>query len=165
MFSYIEFLILKTMKLLSFKSIKNISTVLLFLMGLHSLTIHGIAESFIYCIEADGEINIESTSDFTLGFEKKKDLHDENLNNHEHSGADIHQTPESHQDFSITESCTKDNRVNRFDQDKTIEKINNDLYQLVSILPNSAKKQLAEFIPPIIEHQELASLRTVVLLN
>ena len=68
-------------------------------------------------------------------------------------------------DLELDETCAKDNRVNRFNQDKTIEKINNDLYQLVLILPNSAKKQLTEFIPPIIEHKELASLRTVVLLN
>ncbi|MEO9887034.1 MAG: hypothetical protein ABJR05_14655 [Balneola sp.] len=153
------------MTIFSFKFIKNISTALLLLMGLHSLTIHGIAESFIYCIEADGEINIESTSDFTLGFESKMDKHDESLNNHEHSGADIHQTPENHQDFSITESCIKDNRVNRLDQNKTIEKIYTDLYQSFSFLPNSAKKQKTSFIPPNIEQQDLASLETVVLLN
>lgn len=153
------------MRIFSFKFIKKTSIALLLLMGIHSLTIHGIAESLIYCIEADGEINIESTSSFTLGFESKMDLHDESLYGHEHSGTDIHQTPESHQDFSIIETCSKDNRVNRFDQNKTVQKINDDLYQLVSILPNSAKKQLAEFIPPIIEQQDLASLRTVVLLN
>jgi len=153
------------MRIFSFKFIKNISVALLLLMGLHSLTIHGVAESFIYCIEADGEINIESTSDFTLGFESKKDVHDDSQKNHEHSGADIHQTPEKHQDFSITESCIKDNRVNRFDQNKTIDKINNDLYRSVSILPTSANKQLTTFIPPIIEQQELVALETIVLLN
>ena len=153
------------MTIFSFKFIKNISTALLLLMGFHSLTIHGIAESFIYCIEADGEINIESTSDFTLGFESKMDKHDESLNNHEHSGADIHQTPEKHQDFSITESCIKDNRVNRLDQNIAIEKIYTDLYQSFSFLPNSAKKQKTSFIPPNIEQQDLASLETVVLLN
>jgi len=153
------------MTIFSFKLIKNISTALLLLMGLHSLTIHGIAESFIYCIEADGEINIESTSDFTLGFESKIEKHDESLNNHEHSGADIHQTPENHQDFSITESCIKDNRVNRLNQNKTIDKIITDLYQSVSILPETASNQLAVFIPPIIEQQEITILATVVLLN
>lgn len=153
------------MRIFSFKFIKKASIALLLLMGIHSFTIHGIAESFIYCIEADGEINIESKSDFTLGFESKMDVHYDVLDNHEHSGVDIHQTPEKHQDFSITETCSKDNRVNRFDQNKTVQKINNDLYQLVSILPNTASKQLAVFIPPIFEQQYLASLETVVLLN
>ncbi len=143
--------------------IRYSSVLLLLVMSLHTLSIHGFMESLVYCTEADGEINIESNASFSIAYKSKADLH--NSINHEHTTADIHQTPDNHNDFSLSETCTMENRVNRFDQTKAVQKISNDLYQSVSILPNTASKQLAEFIPPIIEQQDLASLRTVVLLN
>lgn len=134
-------------------------------MSLHALSIHGFTKSLIYCIEADGEVNIESSASFSIAYESEADLHHLSSIDHEHKTADIHQTPDSHNDFSLSENCIKENRVNRFDQTKIVQKIRNDLFQSVSILPNTASKQLAIFIPPIIEQQDLASLATVVLLN
>ncbi len=135
-------------------------------LSLHALTAHGFANSLVYCFEENGDINIESTSLLSFGIASDCDLHADII--FSDTDAEFHSDSDyciECNDLELDETCAKDNRVNRFDQDKSIEKINNDLYQLVSILPNSAKKQLSEFIPPIIEHQELASLRTVVLLN
>lgn len=146
--------------------IKVTSAALLLFFSIHSLSVHGFADSLIYCFESNGDINIESTSSLSFGIASDCDLHADII--FSDTDAEFHSDSDyciECNDLELDETCAKDNRVNRFDQDKSIEKINNDLYQLVSILPNSAKKQLSEFIPPIIEHQELASLRTVVLLN
>lgn len=141
------------------------SVMLLLVMSMHALSIHGFAESLIYCVEADGEVNIESNNALSIVYKSEADFHHSSQIDHKHSSADIHQTPDNHNDFSLSEICVKENRVNRFDQDKTVQKINNDLYRSVSILPTSANKQLTTFIPPIIEQQELVALETIVLLN
>ncbi len=146
--------------------IKVTSAVLLLFFSMHSLSVHGFADSLIYCFESNGDIKIESTSPLSLGIASDCDLHadvilsDTNAEFHSDSDYCI-----DCNDVELAETCSKDNRVNRFDQNKTVQKINNDLYQLVSILPNSASNQLAVFIPPIIEEQEITILATVVLLN
>ena len=114
----------------------------------------------------NGDINIESTSPLSFGIAFDCVLHADII--FSDTEAEFHSDSDyciDCNDLELDETCAKDNRVNRFDQNKTIQKINNDLYQSVSILPNSANKQLAVFIPPIIEQQEITTLATVVLLN
>lgn len=150
----------------SSKILKAISVALLLFFSLHSFSVHGFADSLIYCFESNGDINIESTSSFSLGTTSDCDEYINVI--HSETEAEYHSDSDhcfDCDDVEISETCIKENRVNRFDQNKTIYKIITDLYQSASILPETASNQLAVFIPPIIEQQDLASLETVVLLN
>jgi Mg2+/Co2+ transporter CorB len=150
----------------SSKILKAISVALLLFFSLHSFSVHGFADSLIYCFESNGDINIESASSFSLGTTSDCDEYINDI--HSETEAEYHSDSDhcfDCDDVEISETCIKENRVNRLDQNKTIEKIYTDLYQSFSFLPNSAKKQKTSFIPPNIEQQDLASLETVVLLN
>lgn len=143
----------------SHKKLRTISAVLLLGIVWHAFSIHGFSKSLIYCFEQNGEINIETFCDVEVS-----ESSDTNSSIDSNNIATLHHSNSSHRDVSISEICPMTNKSG-FDQDKTVQKISNDLYRSVSILPTSANKQLATFIPPIIEQQELTFLETVVLLN
>ena len=142
---------------------KVVSALLLLGIGWHTLSVHGFSESVVYCFEADGDINIESKSDFIFGFENEHKVHDDA--HHKHEGAEYHASPESHRDVELSETCTKDNRISRFDQDSALDFLAFNNNRSGSYLPNSALDQLHTFIPSNATYQSAFSLKTVVLLN
>ncbi len=142
---------------------KVVSALLLVGIGWHTLFVHGFSESLVYCFEADGDINIESKSDFIFGFENEQKVHDET--HHQHEGAEYHASPESHRDVGLSETCIKDNRINRFDQSSALVFLAFNNNRTDSFLPKSALDQRHTFIPTDAEYHTVLSLKTVVLLN
>lgn len=135
------------------------------LMGIcwHALSVHGISESLIYCFESDGDINIESKSDIFFGFKSEQKVHKNDT--HQHTGTEYHTSSESHRDVELSETCIKDNRTNRFDQDSALGFLAFENNRIDFYLPGSALEQTHSFIPSNAEHQSITSLKTVVLLN
>jgi len=143
--------------------IKPIALLLVSVFGLHVLSAHAITDNLVYCFEENGDVNIESKSDFVFGFNSEQKVHD--VNNHQHEGAEYHAAPESHKDVEILNTHIKDTRNSRFDLDSTLGFLAFQNNQVDSYLPNSALKQTHSFTPSLAEFQSTLSLKTVVLLN
>ncbi len=148
----------------SYKILRAISAGLLLIICWHAISVHGLTESLVYCYESDGSMNIEATSDFSLGFANEKKIHADD-DQHQHEGAEYHFVPESHRDVELSENCIKDIRTSRFDQSSVVEFLAFVNNSNEGFLPKSAFKQLHTFIPADIDYQAITSLKTVVLLN
>ena len=142
---------------------KVVSTLLLLGIGWHTLSVHGFSGSLVYCFESDGDINIESKSDFIFGFKSEQKVHDND--HHQHEGAEYHASPESHRDVELSETCNKDTRTNRFDQDSALDFLAFENKRIDAFLPKSALNQIHSFTPSNAEYQSALSLKTVVLRN
>lgn len=146
------------------KSVKKTTAyLLLIVLHLHALSIHSFAETLVYCFEENGDVNVESTIDYGIGIKSEDSAHQEENHNHEKSV--FHQNEETHKDVPVSLLCSKDDRVNRFDQKKVISGLVKGVFQRSEITPASRFRQIHTFIPPDIEDQETANLQTVVLLN
>ncbi len=128
----------------------------------HAFSIHGFAEALVYCVEDDGQINIESKAEFSAGFETEMDLHFDDTNLEHKPG--INRPFETHQDYLVSESCVKDNRVNRFEQVVSIQLLKNGVFNLKSQLPDVAFAQSISFIPPIKEQSSIQVLQSIILI-
>lgn len=142
---------------------KPTAFLLLLIFCLHALSIHSFAETLVYCFEENGDVNVESTVDYGIGIKSEDSAHQEE--NHNHEGSVYHQNEDTHKDVPVSLLCSKDDRVNRFDQKKAISGLVNGVYQRSEITPASRFRQIHTFIPPDIQDQETANLQTVVLLN
>ena len=142
---------------------KPITFLLVGVLALHVLSAHAITDNLVYCFEENGDVNIESKSDFMFGFKSEQKVHD--VSNHQHDGAEFHASPESHRDVEILNTYIKDTRTNRFDQSSALGSLAIQNNQVDSYLPNSALKQTHSFTPSLAEFQSTLSLKTVVLLN
>lgn len=151
---------LKRIKILK----KLVSTVLLLVMGWHTLSVHGLGESLIYCYEADGSVNIETKCDLPVSISSEHMMHAD-ANHHEHEGTEYHQDSDEHYDIEIAETCIKDNRTNRFDQDLALSYLVFQNNKVDMYLPISALDQTHSFVPSEADYQSVISLKTVVLLN
>lgn len=117
----------------------------------------------MYCFEENGDVNVESTVDYGIGMKSEDSAHQEE--NHDHEESVYHQNEETHKDVAVSLLCSKDDRVNRFDQKKVVTGLERGVYQKSEIILSSRFRQTHTFIPPDIEDQETANLQTVVLLN
>jgi hypothetical protein len=142
---------------------KPIAYLLLIVLNLHALSIHSFAETLVYCFEENGDVNVESSVDLGIGMSSENDVHEKE--SHDHKESVFHQEEDSHNDVPVSLLCSKDDRVNRFDQKKAISGLANGVFQKSEITPASRFRQIHTFIPPDIEDQETANLQTVVLLN
>lgn len=143
---------------------KIISALILLATGWHTLSVHGLGESLIYCHESDGSINIETDCDLPISISSEHILHAE-TNHHEHEGVEYHIDSPDHFDVEIAETCIKDNRTNRFDQNSTLEFLLLQNNQNDSYLSSSALEQTHSFTTSNAEYQSALSLKTVVLRN
>lgn len=143
--------------------LKPIAYFLLVVLNLHALSIHSFAESLVYCFEANGDVNVESTVDLGLGMSSETDVHTKE--SHAEGESVFHQENDAHKDVAVTLLCSKDDRVNRFNQKKVVTNLKNFVYRNSEISAPSRFIQKHTFIPPDIEDQETANLQTVVLLN
>ena len=151
---------LKRIKILK----KLVSTVLLLVMGWHTLSVHGLGESLIYCYEADGSVNIETKCDLPVSISSEHFKHAD-VNHHEHEGLEYHIDSPDHFDVEIAETCIKNSRTNRFDQDSALNYLVFQNNKVDTYLPISALDQTHSFVPSEAEYQSVISLKTVVLLN
>lgn len=94
---------------------------LVFVLAMHTLTVHGFTESLVYCFEGNGDVNLESTSSYSLGFTKKSDVHSEISHSHNQNDHVIHASDEGHKDVDVSLICSKDNNLNRLNKDKVIQ--------------------------------------------
>lgn len=137
---------------------KNLSILLLLVIGLHSLIIDGLGESLIYCFESDGSINIETKCDAAENFNVNNDKHD-------HFGYEYHDSADGHFDLQILDTCVKDTRTNRLEQNSALDLLAFQNKRTISYLPSSTLDQLHSYVPSDAEYQSALSLKTVVLLN
>lgn len=151
---------LKRIKILK----KLVSTVLLLVMGWHTLSVHGLGESLIYCYEADGSVNIETKCDLPVSISSEHFKHAD-VNHHEHEGLEYHIDSPDHFDVEIAETCIKNSHTNRFDQDSALNYLVFQNNKVDTYLPISALDQTHSFVPSEAEYQSVISLKTVVLLN
>jgi hypothetical protein len=137
---------------------------LLIVFAMHVLSVHSLAESLVYCFEENGDVNIESITDFGILFESEADVHEEESHDHERNSV-FHKDNDNHRDIPLTLLCAKEDKLNRFDQQKAVADLISGFFQRVEISPSSRFAQRKTFIPPIIENPLTLSLQTVVLLN
>ncbi|MEL7832859.1 hypothetical protein [Fodinibius sp. Rm-B-1B1-1] len=142
------------------KSLKSITLALLFLFGLHFLSIHGFVDSLVYCFEEDGQINIESEVGSIFSFPSEDVVHAEDQHVHEEPTFD--NVEDSHHDVSLSLICSKEQQTTRFDQERTLKFLDGILNSKVENLPQSRVFQLVSYSPPLIEDTITASLKTVV---
>ncbi|WP_441000447.1 hypothetical protein [Fodinibius sp. SL11] len=142
------------------KSLKGITLALLFLFGIHFLSIHGFVDSLVYCFEENGQINIESevSSIFTIPAEDVVHAEDQ----HVHEEPTFNAVEDSHHDVSLSLICSKEQQTTRFDQERTLKFLDGILNSKVENLPQSRVFQLVSYAPPLIEDTITASLKTVV---
>jgi hypothetical protein len=141
-----------------------ISAVLLLGIGWHTLSIHGLGESLIYCYESDGSVNIETKCDLPVSISSEHIIHADKIH-HVHDGTEYHQDSDDHYDVEIAETCIKDNRTNRFDQDSALDFLAFKNKRIDAFLSKSALNQIHSFTPSNAEYQSALSLKTVVLRN
>ena len=142
------------------KSLKGITLALLFLFGLHFLSIHGFVDSLVYCFEEDGQINIESEAGSIFSIPSEDVIHAEDLHNHQ--SPTLKTDFDSHHDMQLSLICSEEQQVTRFDQERTLKFLDGILYSTVENLPQSRVFQLVSYAPPLIEDTITASLKTVV---
>ena len=142
------------------KSLKGITLALLFLFGLHFLSIHGFVDSLVYCFEENGQINIESKAGSIFSIPSEDVVHAEDQ--HDHDELTFDAVDDSHHDVSLSLICSKEQQTTRFDQERTLKFLNGILYSTVENLPQSRVFQLVSYTPPLIEDTITTSLKTVV---
>ncbi|HLR33052.1 MAG TPA: hypothetical protein VK074_11215 [Fodinibius sp.] len=142
------------------KSLKGITLALLFLFGLHFLSIHGLVDSLVYCFEENGQINIESEVGSIFSIPSEDVLHAED--HHDHETPTFDTAGDSHHDVALSQICSKEQRITRFDQERTLKVLDGILYSKVEHLPQSRVFHLVSYAPPLIEDAITASLSTVV---
>lgn len=145
------------------KSIRGIAVALVMLMGMHVFSIHSFAEALVYCFEEDGQVNIESEAGSLLSIPGEEHLHAETT--HQHDTPTFDAADENHNDIALSLICSKEQRITRFDQERTQKFLDSVLTTAIEALPRSRVFQLVAFIPPSIENVITTSLKTVVLLN
>lgn len=143
---------------------KVISALILLTTGWHTFSVHGLGEYLIYCYESDGSVNIETKCDLPVSISSEHFKHAD-VNHHEHEGLEYHIDSPDHFDVEIAETCIKDNRTNRFDQDSALNYLVFQNNKVDTYLPISALDQTHSFVPSEAEYQSVISLKTVVLLN
>lgn len=143
------------------KSLKGITLALLFLFGLHFFSIHGFVDSLVYCFEENGDVNIESKTDLGIFFNSEAEVHENDGHDHQQESV-FHQDNEHHRDVPISLVCAKEDKLNRFDQERTLKFLDGILYSKVEHLPQSRVFHLVSYAPPLIEDAITASLSTVV---
>lgn len=143
---------------------KIISALILLATGWHTFSVHGLGEYLIYCYESDGSVNIETKCDLPVSISSEHFKHAD-VNHHEHEGLEYHIDSPDHFDVEIAETCIKDNRTNRFDQDSALNYLVFQNNKVDTYLPISALDQTHSFVPSEAEYQSVISLKTVVLLN
>ena len=143
---------------------KITSNILLAIFVIHLFSIHGFAESLVYCFEENGDVNIESTSDLGIFFDGEAEVHEKESHDHEQESV-FHQDNDDHRDVSISLLCAKEDKINRFDQQKTFSDLKRAVFQKTEITPNSRSAQQTVFIPPVKENSITSNLQTIVLLN
>ncbi|MEX0944943.1 MAG: hypothetical protein WDZ38_04655 [Balneolaceae bacterium] len=142
---------------------RSIAKLLLFVFVMHAFSIHGFAESLVYCFEENGDVNIESTSDLGSFLDSEAEVHGKESHDHEQESV-FHQDNEHHLDVSISLLCAKEDRLNRFDQHKTVSDLKRAISQKMEITPISRFAQQTVFIPPIKENSITSILQIIVLL-
>ncbi len=96
---------------------------LVFAFSLHALAAHGFADSLVYCFEDNGDVNIESISDYSLGFAKKSDTHSDIDHSHAQNDQVIHESDDGHKDVDIEVFCHEENTITRSDFEIDIKPI------------------------------------------
>ena len=145
------------------KSLRGISIALVVLFGMHILSIHSFAEALVYCFEESGQVNVESEIGSLFSIPSEDVLHEKQ--SHDHEESTFHATADSHNDVSLSLICSKEQKVTRFDQERTLKFLDGILSTAIEELPRSRVFQLTSFIPPLIEDLITTNLHTVVLLN
>jgi hypothetical protein len=142
------------------KSLQGITLALLFLFGLHFLSIHGFVDSLVYCFEENGQINIESEAGSIFSIPSEDVVHAKDA--HQHTTPTLKADLDNHHDLPLSLNCAKEQQTTRFDQERTLKLLDGILNSKVENLPQSRVFQLVSYTPPLIEDTITASLKTVV---
>jgi hypothetical protein len=137
---------------------------LLLVFAIHALSVHSLAESLVYCFEENGDVNIESISDSGIFFNSESEVHEEESHDHEQESV-FHENRDDHRDVPISLLCAKEDKLNRFDQQKTVTDLKRAVFEKSEIKTASRSIQQIAFLPPIIENPIISNIQTVVLLN
>ncbi|MFY0696734.1 MAG: hypothetical protein JXR11_02660 [Balneola sp.] len=138
---------------------------LVFVLSLHALAAHGFADSLVYCFEDNGDVNIESTSDYSLGFAKKSEAHSEIDHSHTQNDPVIHASDDGHKDIDIGVFCPEENTITRSDFEKDIKPILIETYVIdVDYALYTSNSRLALSSNPFFLDNLSKSLSTIVLL-
>jgi hypothetical protein len=134
---------------------------------MHVLSVHSLAESLVYCFEDNGDVNVESKAELGILFNSKSEVHENVTHDHDYKNEEsvFHQDKDDHRDVPISLLCAKEDKLNRFDQQKTIADLKRAVSQKNETAPASRSSQQTIFLPPVIENAITTNLQTVVLLN
>ena len=148
------------------KIYKISARLLLIIFAMHVLSVHSLAESLVYCFEDNGDVNVESKAELGILFNSKSEVHENVTHDHDYNEeAVLHQGNDDHQDVPISLLCAKEDKLNRFDQQKTVADLKRAFFQESEITLASRSLQQTIFLPPVIENSITTNLQTVVLLN
>lgn len=146
------------------KIYKISARLLLIIFAMHVLSVHSLAESLVYCFEDNGDVNVESKAELGVFFSSEAEVHENDGHDHEQETV-FHQDSDHHRDVPISLLCAKEDKLNRFDQQKTVADLKRAVFQKSEITPASRSLQQTIFLPPVIENSITTNLQTVVLLN
>ncbi|MCH2451159.1 MAG: hypothetical protein MK198_13585 [Gracilimonas sp.] len=146
------------------KIFKISARLLLIIFAMHVLSVHSLAESLVYCFENNGDVNVETTAALGILFSSEAEAHENDDHDHEEEAV-FHQDNDDHRDVPISLLCAKEDKLNRFDQQKTVADLKRAVFQNSEITPASRSLQQTIFLPPVIENAITTNLQTVVLLN
>lgn len=148
-----------------FKTAYTLSArLLLIVFAMHVISVHSLAESLVYCFEENGDVNVESKAELGIFFKSESKTHKNDGHDHEEESV-FHQENDHHQDVPISLLCAKEDRLNRFDQQKTVADLKRAVFQKSELASLSRSLQQTTFLPPVIENSITTNLQTVVLLN
>lgn len=147
----------------SSKIFKAISVALLLIFSLHSFSLHGFANSLIYCFESNGDIKIESISPYSFGFESDCDLH--KSNNSTSNEVEYHSDSDFCNDMEFSDIYFENNRTNRLDKETNLKLLSNKSSRFSSFYTAPLNSDNSEIlIMPIFKPIAIKSIQSVILI-
>ncbi len=133
-------------------------------LSLHALTAHGFANSLVYCFEENGDVNIETTSNYSIGIFKKCDRNFEITDASETDISPTHPLNGCQNDVEIAIVCSEDTNAQRYSQYKVLQSLLVGSHSVFEYLPVEDTTQRISSQQPHFVDDKTKALQTIVLL-
>ena len=133
-------------------------------LSLHALTAHGFANSLVYCFEENGDVNIETTSNYSIGIFKKCDRNFEITDASKTDISPTHPLNGCQNDVEIAIVCSEDTNAQRYSQYKVLQSLLAGSHSAFEYLPLENTTQRVSSQTPYFEDDNTKALQTIILL-
>ena len=144
--------------------IKPMAFLLVCVLSLHALVAHGLTESLVYCFEENGDVNIETTSNYSIGIFKKCDRNFEITDASKTDISPTHPLNGCQNDVEIAIVCSEDTNAQRYSQYKVLQSLLVGSHSVFEYLPVEDTTQRISSQQPHFVDDKTKALQTIVLL-